>query len=122
MQSAVLGRLLVLARHDREVERHTELLEEPERAGRPGAGLMMKSHRAILVAALRPAPDDDARDALLARPELGHFARSAIVGAAEHRAVRGLESQRVEVGSRGDPLPQARQARLDVYPEPEVVV
>ena len=51
VECAVLGRLLCLARHDREVEWDAELLEEPEHARRPGAWLMMKSHRSILAAA-----------------------------------------------------------------------
>ena len=48
VQRPVLRRLLVLAGHDGEVERRPELLEQPEDAGRPGAGLVMKSHGAIL--------------------------------------------------------------------------
>ena len=48
MKRPVLGRLLVLAGHDGEVEGRPQLLEQPEDSGRPRARLVMKSHGAIL--------------------------------------------------------------------------
>ena len=49
VEGEVLGRLLRLARHHGEVERLAELLEQPEDAGRAGAGLVVEAHGAILV-------------------------------------------------------------------------